>query len=56
MPIEIRELSIKTQIATAPATQGATLSAKEMQQLKNQLLQECMKMLKANAHKSSFDR
>ncbi len=56
MPIEIRELSIKTQIVSAPAAQGHTLSTKELQQLKNQLLQECKMMLKAQVNKNSFDR
>lgn len=55
MPIEIRELSISTRIVNTPPP-ALALSESQVQQLKQQVMQECLKVLKARTHKSSFDR
>lgn len=60
MPVEIRELSIKTQIVGAAQAPQPMLPAKELhrltQQLRQQLLQECQQVLKAEHRNSSFER
>ena len=55
MPIEIRELSISTRIVNGPAPAPA-LTESQVQQLKKQVMQECLKLLQARTHKSGFDR
>ncbi len=56
MPVEIRELVIKTNIASSRDREAETLSSEKLSQLKQQILQECLKELKDRAVKNSFDR
>ena len=45
MPIEIRELIIKTEIASAGNTAQAMLKEKDLQALKRQMLEECRRIV-----------
>ncbi len=57
MPVEIRELVIKTNIISTAKEQDATqLSTQSLAVLKQQIMNECMKMLKDKNHKNNFNR
>jgi Family of unknown function (DUF5908) len=56
MPVEIRELVIKTHIVSRLDANAAVPRAEDLQQLKQQIVQECLKALKNAAPKSEFDR
>ncbi|WP_162800085.1 DUF5908 family protein [Pedobacter jeongneungensis] len=56
MPVEIRELIIKTQISTSEANQHAGISAEDVKQLKKQLLAECKKMITERTKRSNNAR
>ncbi len=45
MPIEIRELIIKTEIASAGHSPQAVLKEKDIQALKRQMLEECRRIV-----------
>jgi hypothetical protein len=45
MPIEIRELSIKTEVNTNNEKQQTEIKEKDLNQLKEQLHNECEKMI-----------
>ncbi len=45
MPIEIREIVIKTEVRNDLSNQNAVLKKEDFQQLKNQLKLECKKMI-----------
>lgn len=55
MPIEIRELVIKTEITSSPGNPGSASKDKQLEKLKKQLLDECRRMVspavKRNMHK-----
>lgn len=54
MTIEIRELVIKTEIKSKPDTPA--LNDGEIRALKAQIIDECERVFKRNAVKSSFNR
>ena len=45
MPIEIRELVIKTEITTNMRNTGSGVNNKQLERFKKQLLDECRRML-----------
>ena len=45
MPIEIREIVIKTEVRNDLLNQNAALKEEDFQRLKNQLKMECKKMI-----------
>jgi hypothetical protein len=55
MPIEIRELIIKTEISSAAKNNVSDMGIKELEALKTQLLEECKRIIatktKKNIHK-----
>ncbi|RLJ80643.1 DUF5908 family protein [Pedobacter alluvionis] len=53
MPVEIRELIIKTQISTSEANHQARISVEDVKQLKKQLLAECKKMITERTKRGS---
>lgn len=55
MPVEIRELIIKTHIATH-AVREEKSRAVEQSVLSQKLVQDCLKKLKKQSPKTSFDR
>ena len=56
MPIEIRELIIKTEISTSAhqATQHHTLE--DLDEMKKQIIEECKRMIKDQSSKNIFKR
>ena len=56
MPVEIRELVIKTSITSTAARGDEPVTTEKLQLLKQQIVQECIKVLKDRAPKNSFDR
>ena len=56
MPVEIRELVIKTNISSRNEPEKETLNPEKLSQLKQQIMQECLRALKDRAVKNSFDR
>lgn len=55
MAIEIRELVIKTQIVTGQQRQG-TISDRELQALKRNLLETCKQMIRENKTRPANNR
>ncbi len=59
MPVEIRELIIKTQITQNAQTQTLGLSESDLQKLKQEILADCLRYLKQhtqNTPASPFER
>lgn len=56
MPVEIRELVIKTNISAPDARREDAAMAEKMALLKQQIVQECIKTLKRKAKQPGFDR
>lgn len=46
MPVEIRELVIRTEIQTSPPTANAGLEKNELRQWKRQILEECRQLIR----------
>ncbi len=55
MPVEIRELVIKTTISSA-AKAAPPLDADKLLLLRQQIVQDCLRVLKEKASNSSVDR
>ena len=55
MPVEIRELIIKTSIS-AGNNASAKVMEKDLNTLKKQLLEECKKIILENTRKDSYNR
>lgn len=56
MPVEVRELIIKTEIKSRPSQAAAGLDADEVKQLKQQIIDECLRFFKSMARRDSFNR
>ena len=56
MPVEIRELIIKTNIVSNSAREEKSLANEQILLLKQKMVQECFDALKDKVPKSSFDR
>lgn len=56
MAVEIRELVVKTNIVSRSELKRENLNVQKLLVLKKQIVQECLKALKDNAVKNSFDR
>jgi len=56
MPVEIRELQIHTNIASRSATEKEMLSQEKIAQLKKQIVQECLRVLKDKTARTGFER
>lgn len=56
MPVEIRELVIKTTISSQKEHESTTMDPKSLNNLKQQVVQECLKALKKTPVKDSFNR
>jgi hypothetical protein len=56
MPIEIRELIIKTEIVSANAKYTSSIKEKELSILKRQLLEECKRMITEKNQENSYKR
>jgi len=56
MPVEIRELIIKTEISTANQNSKAGINEQEITALKKELLDECKRIVSGSLKKSSQKR
>lgn len=56
MPVEIRELVIKTNILSVTAREEEILETEKLLLWKQQVIQECIKAVKDKAFKKGFDR
>jgi len=56
MPIEIRELIIKTEIKTVDVRPQQTLSAIDIKRLKMEVMEECKKLIASNSKKINYKR
>ncbi|MEM0577648.1 MULTISPECIES: DUF5908 family protein [Flavobacterium] len=56
MPIEIRELIIKTEISSRDNFKDSNAKEAEIQLLKKQLLEECKRMIAERTKKNSYKR
>jgi hypothetical protein len=56
MPVEIRELVIKTEITSTSATHQAQLSDEQLQLIKQQIVAQCLAALKSQAKSTGFNR
>jgi hypothetical protein len=56
MPIEIRELIIKTEIKNKPTRQSVNPDSQEIKVLKQQIIDECLRLIKNKNQRSSFNR
>ncbi|MCL9670886.1 DUF5908 family protein [Citrobacter sp. MNAZ 1397] len=56
MPVEIRELVIKTAIQSQPEPTQMQLDPLQLQALKQQVIQSCLRQLKKNDRKNPLER
>jgi len=56
MPVEIRELIIKTNVISNSHHAPAQLRQEELQALKKQIMEECLKVLHDRSKKSNLER
>lgn len=56
MAVEIRELVIKTQITSRDEARLLQTRHEDLQSLKQQIIQECLKAIKESVPKNSFER
>ncbi|MEO9531965.1 MAG: DUF5908 family protein [Crocinitomicaceae bacterium] len=48
MPVEIKEITIRTEVRTTASTNNVSMSEKELSKWKSQVLNECKKMIALN--------
>ena len=56
MPVEIRELIIKTAISSADNNARGRVAEKDLNILKKQLLEECRRIISENTKRDSYNR
>ncbi len=56
MPVEIRELVIKTEIHSAPKEQQGSLGQQELKAIRQQVMMECQRLLKSQLKNNSYNR
>jgi hypothetical protein len=56
MPVEIRELVIKTAIQSQPEPTQMQMDPQQLQALKQQIIQACLRQLKKNDTKNPLER
>lgn len=56
MPIEIRELIIKTEVTVGGTQRNVFAEEKQLAEIKKQLLEECRRFIKANNKKQLIKR
>ncbi|MCH9659510.1 MAG: hypothetical protein K0U54_01220 [Bacteroidetes bacterium] len=56
MPIEIRELVIKTEIRSSQPSDMTEIPRDELRKIKKQLLQECKKLIIEHTRRSAYKR
>lgn len=56
MPIEVREIIIKTEIKTQSAGHAMKLAPQDIKALKQQIVDECLRTIKSKGPRDSFNR
>jgi hypothetical protein len=56
MPVEMRELIIKTEIKTQSAEQSANFNPQTIKALKQEIIDECLRAFKDRNKRNSFNR
>lgn len=56
MPVEIRELVIKTAIQSQPEPTQTLLDPQQLQALKQQVIQACLRQIRKNDKKNPLER
>ena len=56
MPVEMRELIIKTEIKSLQTRQSKSLDTQDIKALKQEIIEECLRLYKEEAHRDSFNR
>jgi hypothetical protein len=56
MPVEIRELIIKTEISVGDRNYSSGIKEDDFQSLKKQVLEECKKIITERTKKSTYKR
>ncbi len=56
MSVEIRELVIKTEVKTQSQVPQESFNREDVESLKQQLMNECMRIFKEKTQKNSFNR
>ncbi|WP_248798705.1 DUF5908 family protein [Pseudomonas sp. MWU13-2105] len=56
MPVEIRELVIRTAIVSRDERESELLNSEKITLLKKSIVQECLRALKEKTSRSRFDR
>lgn len=56
MPVEIRELVIKTEIVSSSEKAEAGITEQQLQALKQQIVQECLKQLRSKQRSRALER
>ena len=56
MPVEVRELIIKTEIKSLAARQPLNLDAQGIKVLKQQIIDECLRVINVKGQRDSFNR
>lgn len=56
MPIEIREIVIKTEISSTAQNNAGTIREKDLNMLKRQLLEECKRIISETSKKQTYKR
>lgn len=56
MPVEVRELIIKTEIKSQSAKPSTGLTDSDKQKLKQQIIDECLRTIRNKKQRNSFNR
>lgn len=56
MPVEIREIIIRTEISSGGRDRTGIAGKRELEKLRLRLMNECMQMLSANTKKAGYKR
>ncbi|MCG8574691.1 MAG: DUF5908 family protein [Flavobacteriales bacterium] len=56
MPVEIKEITIRTEVRTSMSNGEGTVSEKELGQLKTQIVNECRKLISQNMNRKKHKR
>ena len=56
MPVEIREITIRTDVSSGNRERQGVLNAKELEKLKQQIRNEYMRMFSVNTKKAGYKR
>lgn len=56
MPVEIRELVIRTEVLSAARTRAGTVKEKDLAMLRRQIMEECRRMIGERTSKTIYKR